>query len=78
MTESQAREALIKDLNKHWWVWDSNGDSIADDIADFIIKDRQRIVQPLVKYKDSIGSYWGKDYSDKVTEETLKLAGLEK
>lgn len=52
-------------------------------LADFIIEDRNRIVQPLVKYKSDVKLWdrrgWGLDshtISDEAIDETLKLAGV--
>ncbi len=45
-----------------------------DLIADWVIKDRARIVEPLVKYKK--GKAWGNTFICEAIDETLKLAGL--
>jgi len=39
-------------------------------VADFIIADRSRIVEPLVKFQNNGGSIWP------AVEETLKLSGI--
>lgn len=52
----------------------------ADAIADFILADRARIVEPLVKYKNFIRRSWKAGvhiYSDEAIDETLKNAGVQ-
>lgn len=49
----------------------------AEDIADFIISDRQRIVAPLVQHNINInGDEWEKCDVNRSISETLKLAGI--
>lgn len=51
--------------------------TMARDIADFILADRKRIVEPLVKYKSEHKTGWGNFDTDDVIDETLKRAGAE-
>lgn len=48
-----------------------------DKVADFILADRKRIVEPLVDYKQKHKNGWGNFDSDEYIDETLRNAGLE-
>lgn len=45
-------------------------------IADWVIADRKRIVEPLVKYKNKYSYRWVRVGTDKLIDETLTLAGV--
>lgn len=46
-------------------------------IADFIIEDRRRIVEPLIKYKSSVGpDIWG-DLCNDAIDKSIRLAGVQ-
>ena len=76
------REKLIKELEKLRWqqaqrIFLGQTPGLVEEIADFILEDRKRIVEPLVNlpigYKDEV------DRGDKLRfaiDETLTLAGL--
>lgn len=74
--ELNSREELVKELRDIGMV------SFVHQVADFIIKDRERIVEPLVKHKKFLG-YDAYDWKHKVLvrteciDETLKNAGIE-
>lgn len=77
------RELLIKELKE--WAYASNNTMISIyKVADFILKDRERIVAPLVKFQEeSENRYMGLSAlkgieAVKVIKETFKLAGMEK
>lgn len=76
------RKNLIEELRKHHWSGGSNdyGEyDNSDEIADFILSDRRRIVEPLVFVK---ANYMGKKYDsrnswviEEAIDKTLKIAG---
>lgn len=74
INEINAREALVKELIK-------NLPSLpkVDDIVDFIIADRKRIVEPLIKWQNDSNALPGEFVSARnAITETLKRAGIEK
>lgn len=82
---TKAREELIKEL-KLIIINEYNPDLNIncpnyEKLANFIIADRARIVEPLVKYKDDCKEIWSwtipREETDKAIDETLKLAGVE-
>lgn len=75
-----AREKLIKKL-KEWGreeLPDLNSeDEIVGKFADFMIEDRKRIVEPLVKHKKLWCGNWKEYTASESIDATLKNAGLE-
>lgn len=78
------REKLIKELNKTCLVYvPGNGSRYSDEkLADFIIADRKRIVEPLVEFKERTHKLFGisgwirvDNLIRKAIDETLKNAG---
>ena len=69
MTE---REKLIKQLNEFGFDDTLNCCIEVNDIVNFILEDRKRICQPLIKFRKYRGN------ALYAIEETLKLAGLDK
>lgn len=61
------------DPNCSWCVY-------GEDLADFIIEDRKKIVEPIIAYRLSvieIDQSWGTRKSDIAINQTLKNAGVE-
>lgn len=88
MTE---REKLIEKLSREWPDTTEDRPYLMEQIADFIIADRKRIVQPLVNYnemmKNKLGGTKRPESYDLIVErngfiamrsieETLKLSGV--
>lgn len=79
------REELIEYLDTH--CIDSYGELQTWQVADFIISDRKKVVEPLVKYKSWIkcpekwrewcSSGNSHCHSDSAIDQTLKKAGVE-
>lgn len=78
-----AKEKLIEEINKHHWSCDSTiGYDYSEEIADFIISDRKKILVPIVEVKRVIKSagLWGNEGlcpEHKAIDQTLKNAGIE-
>lgn len=84
------REELVKECRK---IWDMDrlesklGRILPETIkemnvaineqVDFIFNDRNRIVTPLIIYKNKCSKSWGDFNADSFIDETLKNAGLE-
>lgn len=83
------REILIDILIKRpYWLGDFKGFnkdilSQAEVVADFILADRLRIVEPAIKHKEILQkqfpdiAIWGKIKDHEVIDEMLKNAGVE-
>ena len=54
---------------------EANGDDFIFNLVNFIIADRRRVVEPLVRLKQSDVTDDG--YAEDMINETLKLAGIE-
>jgi len=84
------KSELVRELRESSGIFESSGcdDPTCfgvtvewDKLADFIIADRLRIVEPLIKHKkeviDELGDEgWKLSIGDVVIDETLKLAGV--
>lgn len=77
MTKESQREELIDEINHKFL--GGNCANISREIADFIIDDRKRIVEPLVEYKKVFKSMWEgiKPFISTVIDKTLKNAGAD-
>lgn len=76
------RERLVEEIIKTFGVQaDGKTRPLAtpENLADFILADRRRIVEPLVEYKQKYfneGDGWGYTDTDVTIDETLKRAGV--
>lgn len=78
------RELLIQTLREYFFEGDPYDKLLhIEDVADFILKDRERIVRPLVECKNKVLKYSGligwitlTDTLTKPVDETLKLSGI--
>lgn len=72
-----SREKLIEELNKHWpWIEKVH----KEDISDWILKDRERICEPLVNIKQRpiANRYeWNSSITGSAINETLQRAGID-
>ena len=78
------KEELVKELFSKFTTGDSGCDVHFDDLADWVLTDRKRIVEPLIKYKNEY--YIGRDFigrgmsihpAEEALISTLKNAGVE-
>jgi hypothetical protein len=82
--EISEKSILINALERHHFIWEATGEGIdlgdtltcneLDAIADFILADRARIVEPLVKYVNSPDRWTGWNVNN-VIDESLRRAG---